>query len=178
MAEINTKHEWFRLTYNNAKSLFVYLILLLIISVVLTLLVVVDNAVLMDNITILNRSFLGAIATSLLGATIFYSRKLYKACINLDMTIPQNETDKFRQLGIVHYFVLRPLFAIGLAILTVLLIKSGIYVMTDNATIKENFVFIVMVICFFVGYSAGDFIDVLEVRGKKVVENIVNGNNL
>jgi hypothetical protein len=37
---------------------------------------------------------------------------------------------------------------------------------------------LVMILSFFVGYSSGDFIDYLEVKGKKVVQGVFNKDDI
>ena len=172
----NSKHDWFRLTYGNTKKLMAYFITLILIGLSVSLLIVTEWFQLLNGWSILNKAIIGSMSMSLLGSSIFYGRKLYKAAINLDMILPINNSDNFRQLGIIYYFILRPLFSVCFAVLTVLIVKSGIYFVSDSNGIKENFIFGLMVISFFIGYSSGDFIDVLEENGKKVVKTIMRQN--
>lgn len=176
----NEKHKWFRLTHKNAKRLFWYLLILLCISLFSTLVVIFDRFLILQELPELQKGVIGSMSTALLGSTIFYSRKLYKACINIDMRLPSNKNDEnslydeIRQYGIMLYYYTRPLFSIVFGMLTVLIIKSGVNVVADNIVIKNNFTFFVMVISFFVGFSSGDFIDGLELKGKKIATNVID----
>jgi hypothetical protein len=115
--------------------------------------------------------------SSLAGATIFYIRKLYKACINLDIVEPLSPEDRIRQVGVFFYFFLRPAFSIVLSLVTIILIKSGIVLLTENSNIKSEFLLFSSVISFFVGFSCGDYIDKLEVFGKNIVNKVAAINN-
>lgn len=174
------EEAYFKLSYKNAQKLFYYFLSLMVIAIGVSLIAVLDNIVLFGN-SQFNKAITGSIASSTIGATIYYSRKLYKYCINQDITHPNGDGEKMVQLGVVFYLLLRPLFAMGFAILTVLLIKSGLYVMTaakEASSISPNFVFVSMILSFFVGYSSSDFIDALGVRGKKVADSIANKSKL
>lgn len=159
----------------------IYFIVLIVLGLTASLMVIFDNDAFVANLTIINKAMVGAMSTSLMGSSIFYGRKLYKASINLDMVSPANanQGDDFRQLGIIYYFILRPLFALCFSVLTVLVIKSGVHFVSDSDVVKENFIFALMVISFFIGYSSGDFIDGLEETGRKVVTGVTGkmGNN-
>jgi len=124
------------------------------------------------NLEIFQRSLLGAVVAGVLGSSIYYSRKLYQACISLDIYEPLGVHQTVRQMGIVFYFLLRPLYAAGLSIVACVVTKSGADFITNANDVNENFPYLVIVLCFFVGYSAGDLIDHLEIKGKKVVEGI------
>lgn len=174
MEDNNSKHAWFRLSHRNAKKLLTYFIILITLGLILSLLIILDGVKLFGETSILNRAIFGSMATSLLGSSIYYCRKLYKACINLDMIFPENEKDQIRQSGVILYFILRPVFSICFSVLTVLIIKSGIFLISECNGVKENFIFCLMTICFFIGYSSGDFIDVLEDNGKKIIKKVIN----
>jgi hypothetical protein len=174
---MNDKNIWFKLSKSSAKRLLAYYGIILIISLSTSVYLVV-NYQMRDDVSIFMKALLSAIAFSVVGNSVFYVRKLYKACINLDISHPENTLDEIRQLGVVMYFLLRPLFSVVFAILMLIIFKAGISFMTTNGELSEGFIFTCMFFGFFVGYSAGDIVDVLETTGKSVVNKIFHKDNL
>ena len=133
-----------------------------------------------DNSNGFQEGLYGAMATSMLGASIYYARKLYKGCKYGDIVLIDQGQDVVRRLGVMFYYFIRPLFAVCFGLLTVLLIKGGISVMSAppaegaDAAAHVNFVYVVMTLAFFVGFSSPQFIDGLEEKGKGVVDGLLN----
>jgi hypothetical protein len=113
----------------------------------------------------------------MLGSSIFYIRKLYKACINLDIVEPSSNEDNIRQIGIIFYYTLRPIFSIGLGVLLFLSFKIGVSAMVKSPELNDGFVYSCMFFSFFMGYSSGDVIDKLEKVGKNIVKKSFDSNN-
>jgi len=169
----NKKHEWFRLTKQRAGFILLFLFFVMIMSAGLTASLLITEINPFKGLSLISLSVIGGLAASLLGSSIYYSRKLYKACINQDMLIPQNDNDSIRQLGITYYYLLRPLYSACLSLIATIALRSGAEFITSNGSINEKFPYLTMLICFFVGYSSSDLIDDLEVRGKRVVTGII-----
>lgn len=176
-SSINKKHEWFRLTKQRATLLLIYLISITILSSISLIFLIIDEINPFKSLSIFSLSIISAIATSLVGSSIYYSRKLYKACINQDMLIPQNESDKFRQLGVTSYYLSRPLYSACLSIVACIALRTGTEFISSNGVLNPKFPYLVMIISFFVGYSSSDFIDELEAKGKKVVNGVIKTDN-
>jgi hypothetical protein len=172
----NKKHEWFRLNQKAAKGILVYLLIIGIASLLLLVSMLIDEINPVKNLKVFSRSIVFSVVTSLMGSSIFYSRKMYKACINLDMVEPKVDTDRIRQTGVMYYYFSRPIYAACLGVIACVALRSGTEFITKDGGINENFQFLVLIISFFVGYSSGDFIDYLEVKGKQVVQGVFNND--
>lgn len=170
----NKKHEWFRLTKSSAQFLLCYLCLLILISSGFLITLLIEEINPFKKLSIFSLSIVAAITTSVLGSSIYYSRKLYKACINLDMLLPNDMNDKIRQLGVISYYLLRPLFSACLSLIACIALRSGTEFITKDGGINQNFPYLIMIVSFFVGYSSSDFIDYLEIKGRKVVQGVFN----
>ncbi len=108
------KKDWCKLNTKNIYFLFAYNLVLLIIGMSLSILILLQ-ASLLNGFSISFRAILGGIGFSLVGSTIFYLRKLYKACINAEIGKPENEGDNNRKIGVMFYFILRPIFSMSFA---------------------------------------------------------------
>jgi len=167
---MNPKHEWFKISKRRIYILFLYLLALLIASSILLFLDIYQFIPCSD--FLFQKSLLAGIESSILGASIFYIRKLYKACINLDILHPQTPEDEIRQIGIFFYFFLRPFFAACFSIISLIILKSGIELLADSISLKKNFYYSSIMVSFIIGYSCGDFVDKLEDIGKSMVNKI------
>ncbi|WP_026704425.1 hypothetical protein [Flavobacterium soli] len=166
---MNAKNEWFKLNKGSRNFLYTYLTILLLFSLISSGVLIFLKAEIIEILKIEKLSILGCIVFPLLGSSIFYIRKLYKASINLDIVEPSNNEDQIRQIGIIFYFVLRPIFSIGLGLLLFLSFKIGVSAMVKSPELNDGFVYSCMFFSFFIGYSSGDVIDKLEKVGKNIV---------
>lgn len=166
----NKKNEWFKLSKSSRTFLFIILTLFLLLSTSYAGYLVFFKDEMIKTFKIEQVSILGCITFSLLGSSIFYIRKLYKSCINLDVVEPETNEDKIREVGVIFYYLLRPIFSIGLAFLLYISLKIGVNAMTKNSILEDGFVYTCMFFSFFIGYSSGDVIDKLEKVGKNIVE--------
>jgi len=151
------------------KWLLYYYTSLLFIGIIITICALLyDSIVLPINVSFTMVSLLGGIGTALIGSTIFYLRKLYKSCINNEMSNPISDEDKIRELGINAYYYLRPLFAIAFSILIHIALKSSVQIITVKETrLDDGFIYITMFVSFFAGFAAGDLITYIESNGFK-----------
>lgn len=101
---MNSKNEWFKLSKGSRIFLYVYLTLLLFISTSLAGIILFSKNEIIELLGLEKTSMLGCVIFPLLGSSIFYIRKLYKACINLDIVEPSTNEDEIRQIGIIFYF--------------------------------------------------------------------------
>jgi phosphate/sulfate permease len=168
---MNPKHEWFKLSKSATITLFIYYCINLIITIYL-LLIRLSGIQLITDELIFESSLWVSIITSVLGATVFYIRKLYKACINADMVKPDSENDKLRQIGIFFYFFLRPIFSGIFSIIILIILKSGISILSTAKSLTIEFYYLSIITSFFIGFSSGDLIDKFEEVGKKIVTQI------
>jgi hypothetical protein len=172
---MNPKNEWFKLRKELIVFLFVYFLAITgIMTYFLISGIFIFNST--ANADIFYHSLITASLTSILGATVFYIRKLYKACINLDIIKPISDDDKIREIGVFFYFFLRPIISLVLSIVILLILKSGINVLATSNELTKNFFYLSIIISFFIGYSSGDLIDRFEILGKKVIDKIADIN--
>jgi hypothetical protein len=167
---MNEKKTWFKLSKQKINTLCIYFFILIFLSVALLLSIIIEELHMLCGLSIMTKSILGAIATSAMGSSIFYFRKIYKSCINLDMVNPQSDEDRIRETGVFLYFILRPIFSICFAIILILFFQSGMSFLAEIKSINERFIFVAMVTSFFIGYSSGDLIDKLEEKGRQLID--------
>lgn len=168
--------DWFKLSKNNIYGIIFYYFILFICSLTTAIFLIGDF---LDCISTTQSAIIGGIAFGILGTTIFYSKKLYKACINLDINPPMNGSDKTRAIGVVLYFILRPIFAIVFSILIILLLKMSVKIVSlDDAKLTNEFVYLTCVLSFFSGFSAGDVLDIIEVKSKSVIQSFFNKDEI
>jgi hypothetical protein len=177
---MSEKQLWFKISRKSIKCLYIYYGTLIIIGLisVIFLLINLNRENKYVELSIFSTALLTAIAMSLLACSMSYIRKLYKSCINLDISLPENNTDSIRQIGVLAYFFLRPVFALALGTLLIITFKAGISSMAKCDELSEKFVYLSVFFAFFVGYSIGDIIDIFEEKGKKIITKIFNNPEL
>jgi hypothetical protein len=160
----------FFLTKSKVKGLFFYYTVLIIVSILVVLYTLVNEGIDANfKLTITELSLLGGMGTALIGCCIFYLRKLYKGSINNELVNPVTEEEKYKQLGILIYFLLRPLFSVVFSLLVHIILKSSVHIITvKEARLDEGFIYLTMVLSFFVGFASGDVITFLEQKSKDI----------
>ncbi|PKL77360.1 MAG: hypothetical protein CVV25_14670 [Ignavibacteriae bacterium HGW-Ignavibacteriae-4] len=163
--------DWFQLTKGNIYFLFFYNLFFLFVGIILSLAVLADLS-LVECYTITSKAIIGGIGFSLIGSTIYYSRKLYKSCINDLIKQPDSKNNNY-SLGVLFYFTLRPIFAIAFSILTILLIKGSVNIVTVHETrLNESFIYLSLALSFFSGFSAGKYLTGLDSKGGDLIEKL------
>jgi hypothetical protein len=170
---MNEKKAWFRLSKKSIKFLKTYYLALFIVGLI-GLGLFFFYIFQLNEFTIFQKSIIGSVLISLTGSTIFYYRKLYKACINLDFLLPTSDEDLIRENGIKSYFLLRPLFSVIFSILFNVIVLEGIRISTEQSELKEGFIYTCVFLSFFAGFSSGDILDKLEEKGPGVVKKIID----
>lgn len=164
--------EWFRPTKKQLFYLVSYYMTVLCIGIVGTIYCLLNEN--NPQFQIIQLALIGNISISLIGVTVFYARKIYKVLINIE----ESDTDadrNYKKLGGILYFYFRPIFSICFAVLIVIFIKAGVLLVSiDSNELDKKFIFFTMFISFFAGFSAGDFLDILESKGRKVIAKLIN----
>lgn len=168
---MNPKNEWFKLSKESTLFLFIYYLLLLLAGIFF-LINQLSSQTFIKTIDIFEKSLWISINSSILGATVFYIRKLYKSCINQDVVSPVSNEDKIRQIGVFFYFFLRPIFSVVFSIIVLVVIKAGISILSSSKLLTADFFYFTIIISFFVGYSSGDLVDKFEEVGKKIIDKV------
>ena len=111
----------------------------------------------------------------LLGAIVYYIRKLYKSCIQNLIEDISDDAALFRKIGAKMYFYIRPIISAILAILVDMGIIAGFYFIINQPEINNNkfFLFIVL-ISFFIGFSNGKIIINMEKQSGNIADFIFN----
>lgn len=161
----------YKLSYKAVILLFTTYATFMIIGLFLSILGLAHDYVFISDYPIIIKAIIGCFGISMVGSSIFYSRKLYKHSISTEITFPVDESDKLRQVGIFMYFLLRPLFAICFATLIILILRVSILVISvKDQTLEPGFIYLSMFLSFFAGFSTGDILGVLEELGRSRME--------
>ena len=168
------KKPWQKLSLKNIIFLRNYYIILFCIGFIITA-VLLSHSYNIKNYTIESLSVLGGIGTALLGNTIFYLRKLYKACIRAEIHVPSNEEGKIQAIGVFSYYFFRPFFACAFALFIIICVNSGISnVVVNEPKFGNGFINLIMFLSFFGGFAAGDFLTLLELKSEDVLGTIID----
>lgn len=164
--------KWITLSSNAVMGLFVYYSIILIVCLSISVSIFVCSSkihgIIPDEFTI---ALIGSLATSGIGSSIYYIRKLYKACIQKIILSPTaQDSDTLQHLGTKFYFVIRPVFSFGFAILLVTGINIGVFaVSNDPPDFSNGFTKVCMFMSFFAGFSGGHFLRLLEKKGSELL---------
>ncbi|MDR0423432.1 MAG: hypothetical protein LBH46_02470 [Rickettsiales bacterium] len=160
----------YNLTIKKIIFLFVLYIILFVIGVIASSIVLTFETNDFKNYSLTSISLIGGFSIALVGNTIFYIRKLYKLCINNAIKQTDCIAEEISEIGIFVYLVARPLFAVGFSLLIQIALKSSIsFVSVGEVDLNTNFLYLVMLLSFFGGFAAGDFLTFLEEKSKKVI---------
>ena len=106
------------------------------------------------------------IGLSLIGAAIFYSRKLYKACISNSYNFESGA--RIQTIGTFFFFVLRPAFAAVFAWVTHMIWEVTIITsVKDFSEFSITHFYLSGILGFFVGFLAGKVLSRMEAVGEK-----------
>lgn len=112
-----------------------------------------------------------SLGLSMIGATIFYSRKLYKACINDSYNFVAGTS--IQSIGTFFFFILRPFFALAFAWITQMLWEASIISSVSNfEKFSTTHLYISGVLGFFVGFLTGRVLTRMEAVGEKHLNGV------
>ncbi|HEY3546619.1 MAG TPA: hypothetical protein VGK17_11070 [Propionicimonas sp.] len=124
------------------------------------------------DISITARATVGSLGLGGAGAASNYIRRLYRAGIGGRLVLVDGQEDEAGAFGTLLYLVVRPVIAMLLAfITTVALLTALISATTENAELREGFVYAALLASFTVGFSSGMMLRRLDRRGIEVVES-------
>jgi hypothetical protein len=76
-------------------------------------------------------------------------------------------------MGTLIYFIARPLFSLGFALLVVIGTRAGFYLLTEAAAdLTSGFQYTTMFVSFFAGFLSGRFVKQLESSGELIIEKL------
>ncbi len=152
--------------------LFGYYAIVFLVGLVLAILVIVPRGCFAE-LDIIGRALLGSIGMACNGSAVFYIRKLYKLCFldYLQQPSTDSENTLLRRLGTTVYFIARPIFSLGFAVLIVIALSST-FLLTNKKPLEldTGFIYLTMFVSFFGGFLSGHFVKILETKGESVLK--------
>lgn len=159
---LRRQEKWIVMSPKEVKLLFGYYVFILIISfawVAFSVLYHFEHSVYGFSRYI--GIFMFALPSGILGASIYYIRKLYKSCIQT--LFAKDEVDDkslyYRKIGAKMYFYIRPIVSGIFAVMLNIAILAGINIMNaDISSGNNNFEFLIILLSFYVGFCNGKII--------------------
>ena len=149
-----------------------YYSIVFLVGLVLAILAIQPRSYAAD-LDIIGRALLGSIGMACNGCAIYYIRKLYKLCFLDYLQQPEEDAKNtaLRRLGTTAYFMTRPFFSLGFAILIVLALNST-FLLTNKEPLKLDigFIYLTMFVAFFGGFLSGVFVKMLETKGQNILD--------
>ncbi len=167
------EENYFILSRKKIKCLFWYFVLLLLLGIGFSI-IGLKHDHFFKEFSITSKSLIGGIGTALMGATIFYLRKLYKSSIKNILSEPSDDDDKTKELGLFAYYLLRPLFAMVFSVVFHIGLKASVsFVTVTETNLSEGMIYLTMIVSFFLGFAAGDLINKIEDYSKEIVDRTI-----
>lgn len=117
---------------------------------------------------------------SLVGTSIYYTRKLYKALINDDYTFTSDfpleiSTEiRLKRIGTLAFFVFRPLFGVAFSVLVYVLWRLSLSASgAEEVKPTTGFFFTTLSLGFVSGFLAGRLLTMLEGYGNRRLSGIL-----
>ena len=167
----------YKLSHGNTIALFIIYTLFLLGGLGLSVLILLHEYTIFCEYPVLLKAIIGSFGITLVGSSIFYSRKLYKHSIKPTLSSPSSDAERIQRTGIFMYFLLRPFFALCFSFLIILGFKVSILIISvKDETLNNGFIYLTMFTSFFAGYSAGDILAILEEMGKRKMKKYFDGH--
>lgn len=120
-----------------------------------------------------NAPFFLCLSLSAVGVSIYYCRKLYKACIS-DKYHFTEEAATAKMVGSVVYFVARPIFGFFFAWVSYMIWVTAIISSVNTFSgFSTNHFFLSGLLGFFVGFLVGQVVSKMETTGQKYLMGVV-----
>lgn len=172
-----TQEKWINMTGTEIKRLFGYYIFILFASLLWMTFSVLYHYVWSESgFPNVVGIFMFAFPSGVLGASVYYIRKLYKSCIQKLVVCNPTGTDTeahIRKIGAKIYFYFRPVISGVLAILASIALVAGFYIINNQPSVNnEKFFLFVILISFYIGFCNGKLILKMESQGNDVIDSI------
>ncbi len=106
----STGNKFFKLEHRITILIFIALAAWLVFGVSVEAWAMMPCSVALASKIGLDLTIIASLAAGITGCSIYYTRKLYKWCINADIGALANfPEDCYRQIGLIVYYMLRPL---------------------------------------------------------------------
>lgn len=175
------QEKWINMNSKEIKRLFAYYIFSLFVSLLWVLFSMIYHYSLSEKgFSNIIGIFMFAFPGGVLGATIYYIRKLYKSCIQGLVTDNINDAStevQLRRIGAKMYFYLRPLISGILAFFVGIAIIAGFSIVNNQPTLNnEEFFLFVVLISFYIGFCNGKIIFKMEQQSSDVINAVFKEN--
>jgi hypothetical protein len=145
----------------------------LVILGIICLLIIIAKLGTIKHEQMLLLTIIASISSAGMTCSMQYIRKLYRACITKRIISPdqENNTSLF---GNLLYFLSRPFFSFIFTIITFFAVLSGfiIVIYPVEFVINDRFLYVLVIISSFIGFSTGRIIDLFEELSEKKVNSI------
>lgn len=159
-SSFSTKRTGLQLTKSLLVTLYVFLVLVLVVSLFITTGVLYRTISCLPSLSVLD-ALIGSFSSAGMGSSIYYLRKLYKDSLSERLKLVDVLDEK--SLGYFMYILLRPLFSLTFAlVLFVGLIMENDFISKGTNLNLSNFIYVVLLASFFVGFGSGKVISSLE----------------
>lgn len=171
------QEKWINFTREETKHLFIYYLILLIFSLLWIAFSVLYHYEFSEKgFSNIIGIFMFACPGGLLGAVIYYIRKLYKSCIQNLIEVKSDDEALFRKIGAKMYFYIRPIISAILAILVDMGFIAGFYFINNQPDINnDKFFLFIILISFYVGFCNGKIIINMEKRSEDIADFVLKG---
>ena len=152
------------------RGLFIYYLLLIIIGIAFMLKAFLSLNESENDYVI--STFLVSILSSMTFSSIYYSKKMYKACI--DGRLLFENDNKAILLGNSMYFFLRPIFSVAFSVMFVICILGGAFFLMNGLdyVINDRMVYLSAIVSSAIGYSIGNVLDKFGTLSKKTTDKM------
>lgn len=174
---LSWQEKWINFTPKEIKHLFFYYIVLLLFSLLwITFSVLYHYEFSKQGFSNIIGIFMFACPGGLLGAVIYYIRKLYKSCIQNLIEVKSDDDAFIRKIGAKMYFYIRPIISGVFAILVDMGFIAGFYIINSQLEINnDKFFLFIILISFYVGFCNGKIIINMEKRSDDMARFVLKG---
>lgn len=163
----------FTLSKTSVIFLFIYYTAIIIVGGVIA----IKIACSMEQVThgqLLKNTFFASLSVSGMLCSIQYIKRLYKACLTERI---DSDDNKYKRIGNIIYFLLRPLFSWAFVIVMVFSLLSGMFVVSGNLdyVLNEKFLYLCVIVSSFIGFSIGKLLDKFEILSDEKIDSIKIG---
>lgn len=159
------------LTSNDVITLFIIYLIAMVVGLYIVVMAILSD---IDPAAKANGAITYCICMSMVGTSVFYVRKLYKAAINDTYTFStvsedgKKEAVRLRRAGTLAFFIFRPLFGIAFSVVVYSLWRLSLSASgSADAKLTEGFLYTTLSLGFISGFLAGRLLTMFEGYGTR-----------
>ena len=112
----------------------------------------------------------GCIASSVLGASISYTRKIYRTLFDSQFADTSDGQQRARRYATLIYFGMRPVFATAIGFGVYFLWHSGLDLsISGRYSLSNSGFFLIWAVSMIAGFNTGAIIDVSQIFGEQLI---------